>query len=173
MSRVGTLDGLQFARGRGEVSGAIGIADLPRLAAMGCDAATLAYCVRGGESGGGHPSLTIEIGGELRLVCQRCLGPFAFPLAARAELELAESEREIEPADDDVDRVLATKAMDVAALVEDEVILALPMVAVHERCEMDVARGEVGLARGATGRTAPFAALAGRRRRRGPGDSSP
>jgi len=166
MSRAGTLDGLQFARGRAEVSGAIGIADLPRLAAMGCDAATLAYTVRGGQSGGGHPSLTIEIDGELRLVCQRCLGPFAFPLAAGTELELAESEREIEAADDDVDRVLATKAMDIATLVEDEVILALPMAPMHERCGADVARG-------ATGRAAPFAALAGLRGRGEPGESSP
>jgi uncharacterized protein len=167
MSRVGTLDGLQFARGRGEMSGALGIADLPRLAAMGCDTATLAYCVRGGENGGGHPCLTIEIGGELRLVCQRCLGPLAFPVAAKSELELAQTEREIEAAADDVDRVLATKSMDVAALVEDEVILVLPMVPLHARCE-------IGVARGSAGKAAPFAALAGLRRGSGePGDSVP
>jgi uncharacterized protein len=167
MSCAGTLDGLQFARGRGEVSGAIGIEDLPRLAAMGCDEAMLAYSVRGGQSGGGHPSLTIEIRGELRLACQRCLGPLAFPMAAKTELELAPTQREIETADDDIDRVLATKAMDVAALVEDEVILALPMVPLHERCE-------TGVARGSAGKAAPFAALAGLPRSGGePGDSSP
>jgi uncharacterized protein len=139
MSRAGTLDGLQLARGHGEVSGAIGIADLPRLAAMGCDAAALAYSVRGGQSGGGHPSLTIEIGGELRLVCQRCLGPLAFPVAAKSELELAATPHDVEAAADDVDRVVASKSMDVAALVEDEVILALPMVPMHERCEATAA----------------------------------
>lgn len=135
MSRAGTIDGLQLARGRGSVAGAIGIADLPRLAAMGCDAATLAYNVRGGENGDGHPGLTIEISGEVRLVCQRCLGPLALPLAARSELRLAASAAEIDAAEDDVERVVATKAMDVAALVEDEVILALPMVPAHERCD--------------------------------------
>jgi len=160
MSRAGTIDGLHFARGRDRVSGAIGIDALPRLAAMGCDAATLAYSVRGGENGGGRLSLTIEIRGELRLVCQRCLGPLAFPLAARSELELAETESEIEAADDDVDRVLATKSMAVAALVEDETILALPMVPLHERCETSVARD-------ASAKAAPFAALAGLRRSNG------
>lgn len=135
MSRAGTIDGLQFARGRSGVAGAIGIEDLPRLAEMGCDAATLAYSVRGGESGDGHPSLTIEISGELRLLCQRCLGPLAFPLAARSELQLAGTQAEIDAAPDDVERVLATKSMDVAALVEDEVMLALPMVPVHARCD--------------------------------------
>jgi len=153
MSRAGTIDGLQFARGRDRVSGSIGIDALPRLAALGCDAATVAYRVRGGENGGGRLSLTIELGGELGLVCQRCLGPLVFPLAARSELALAETATEIEAAEDDVDRVLATKAMDVAALVEDEAILALPMVPLHERCE-------TGVAPDASAKAAPFAALA-------------
>jgi uncharacterized metal-binding protein YceD (DUF177 family) len=50
------------------------------------------------------------------------------------ELQLAESEREISEADDEIDRVLATRKMDVAWLVEDEVILGLPMAARHEEC---------------------------------------
>ena len=160
MSRAGTIDGLQFARGRDRVSGSIGIDALPRLAAMGCDAAALTYRVRGGENGGGRPSLTVEISGELRLVCQRCLGPLAFPLAVRSELELAETGGEIEAAEDDVDRVLATKAMDVAALVEDEAILALPMAPLHERCE-------TGVASGAAVKAGPFASLAALRRANG------
>jgi uncharacterized protein len=166
MSRAGTIDGLQLARGRDAVSGAVGIDDLPRLAAMGCDAATLAYVVRGGESGGGRPSLTIEISGSARLVCQRCLGPFEFELAAKTELELAETQAEIDAADDDVDRVLATKAMDVAALVEDEAILALPMVPLHERCA-------TGVAEGAAVKASPFAVLAGLRRTGGGSNGAP
>jgi uncharacterized protein len=166
MSRAGTIDGLQFARGRDAVSGSIGLDDLPRLAAMGCDAATLAYVVRGGEGRGGRPSLTIEISGSARLVCQRCLGPLEFELVAQTELELAEAQAEIDAADDDVDRVLATKAMDIAALVEDEAILALPMVPLHERCE-------TGVAEGAPTKASPFAALAGLRRTGGGPNGSP
>jgi uncharacterized protein len=164
MSRAGTIDGLQFARGRDRISGSIGIDALPRLAATGCDAATLAYRVRG-ENGGGRLSLTIEISGELRLVCQRCLGALAFPLAARSELELAETESEIEAAEDDIDRVLATKAMDVATLVEDEAILALPMAPLHGRCE-------TGVAPDAAVKAGPFAALAGLRRANGGSNGS-
>jgi uncharacterized protein len=160
MSRAGTIDGLQLARGRDRVAGAIDIGSLPRLAAMGCDAGALAYRVSGGENGAGRPSLTIELNGELRLVCQRCLEPFVFPLAARSELELAETESEIEVAEDDIDRVLATKAMDVAALVEDEAILALPMVPLHERCD-------TGLGPNVAAKAGPFASLAGLRKANG------
>jgi uncharacterized protein len=67
-------------------------------------------------------------------VCQRCLGPLQVPVEIDAELQLAESLREISEADDEVDRVLASRHMDVGQLVEDEVILALPMVPRHEEC---------------------------------------
>ena len=48
MSRAGTIDGPRFAMEREVVTGALAIADLPRLAEMGCDAAKLEYAVRGG-----------------------------------------------------------------------------------------------------------------------------
>jgi uncharacterized metal-binding protein YceD (DUF177 family) len=86
-----------------------------------------------------------------------------FPVELSVELELAASEREIVEADDDVDRVLATNAMDVASLVEDEVLLVLPMAPMHERCEPDA-----GLR--AADRGAPFAVLAGLRKGRGGDD---
>src|SRR5512145_2495185 len=119
MSRAGTIDGPQFARDRGTVSGTLGIEALPRLAESGCEAATIRYTVQGGANAEGHPCLAIEASGTLRLACQRCLGALEFPVELGVELELALSEREIDAAEDEVDRVLATRALDVAALVED------------------------------------------------------
>ncbi len=162
MSRAGTIDGPQFARDRGVASGALGIGALPRLAESGCRAADLRFRVSGGENAQGRSCLVVEAAGPASLVCQRCLGALEFGVDVRVELELAESEREIAAADDDVDRVLATRAMDVAALVEDEVLLALPMVPMHERCE-------TGAEARAAQRTGPFAALAGLRRGGGGG----
>jgi uncharacterized protein len=66
--------------------------------------------------------------------CQRCLDPIRVPIAIDAELQLAESAREIAEADDEIDRVLASRRMDIPGLVEDEVILALPMAPRHEEC---------------------------------------
>ena len=157
MSRAGTIDGPQLARDRGTVSGTLGIGALPRLAASGCEAATLRYRVRGAVNAAGRPCLAVEASGVALLACQRCLDPVEFPVELSVELELAASEREIVEADDDVDRVLATNAMDVALLVEDEVLLGLPMAPMHERCEPDVGQG-------AANRAAPFAALAGLRK---------
>jgi uncharacterized protein len=157
MSRAGTIDGPQLARDRGTVSGTLGIGALPRLAASGCEAATLRYRVRGAVNAAGRPCLAVDASGVALLACQRCLDPVEFPVELSVELELAASERAIVEADDDVDRVLATNAMDVAALVEDEVLLVLPMAPMHERCEPDAGQG-------AANRAAPFAALAGLRK---------
>jgi uncharacterized protein len=163
MSRAGTIDGPQFARDRGTVSGTLGIDALPRLAASGCEAATLRYRVGGGVNAAGRPCLAVEAEGVAVLACQRCLEAVELPLELSVELELAASEREIAEADDDVDRVLATNAMDVASLVEDEVLLVLPMAPMHERCEPDA--GER-----AANRAAPFAALAALRKGTGGDD---
>jgi uncharacterized protein len=130
---------------------------LRRLAESGCEAATIRYTVRGGANAEGHPCLAIEASGALRLACQRCLGALAFPVELSVELELAMSEREIAAAEDEVDRVLATRAMDVAALVEDEILLVLPMAPVHERCAPETGQRD-------SGRASPFDALAGLRK---------
>jgi uncharacterized protein len=135
MSRAGTIDGLQFARDRDVVTGKLDLPDLPRLAEMGCLSAEVSFSVRGGENGQGRACLEVSTSGALGLRCQRCLERFEFGVRSAIELELSSSEREIATADDGIDRVLAARAMDVAAMVEDELILALPIAPMHERCE--------------------------------------
>src|ERR1700675_3477060 len=119
MSQAGVIDGLQFARGALEQRGALGMEQLPRLAQMQCTTGGLDYVLRGGISGHGEPRLRVLVAGCVQVVCQRCLGMLSVPVAVDTELQLAGSMREIAEADDDIDRVLASKAMGVAELVED------------------------------------------------------
>ncbi len=142
MSQPGVIDGLQFARGAREASGVLGMEHLPRLAEAQGTTEGLAFRVRGGMTEEGKPCLRLSVSGDLRLVCQRCLGPLLLPLSIEVELELTESLREIEEARDETDRVLASRNMDVAQLVEDEVLLALPMVPRHDRCSPAVPSGQ-------------------------------
>src|SRR5262245_56065417 len=134
MSQAEVIDGLQFARAALERRGVVGMERLPRLAQSQCSTEGLEYCLRGGRAGNGKPCLWLSVRGSVELLCQRCLDPFQVPIAIDAELQLAESEREISEADDEIDRVLASRRMDVGGLVEDEVILALPMAPRHEEC---------------------------------------
>ena len=153
MSQPGLIDGLQFARGAETLKGTLDPSRLPRLAEMRCATKGLSYELRGRTDADGRGWLQVLANGTLTLECQRCLGPLTFPLALRSELLLAESERSIEMADDDIDRVLAGEAMDICQLIEDEVLLALPMAPRHEQCG--------GKRDGAdAGRSSPFAELA-------------
>ena len=151
----GVIDGFEFARAGATLAGTLGIADLPRVAELGCSVADIRYTVRGGATEQGKAALSIEAAGRVELACQRCLEPVEVPVDVRAELELAETQQAIDGADDDVDRVQASRSMAVDALVEDEVILALPMVPKHAQC---AARAENEDSGGE--RASPFAALA-------------
>lgn len=131
-----TIDGLRFCRNRGSLAGAVEPARLSRLAGAGCRVRELRYQIEGGESDRGEPTLSLSIEGVFDLTCQRCLEDMQWMLSANVELGLARSIEEIEGAEDDLDRIVAGKSMSVEGLVEDEVILAVPMIPRHESCAL-------------------------------------
>lgn len=69
-------------------------------------------------------------------ICQRCLQPVALPLEVRRSLQFVADETLAAELDaDSEDDVLALeRALDLHALVEDELLLALPMVPRHDAC---------------------------------------
>ena len=134
MSQAEVIDNLHFARAALEQRGVLRMERLQRLARMQGSTQGLEYHLCGGRASNGKPCLRFSVRGSVQLLCQRCLDPLPVPIAIDAELQLAENLREILEADDEIDRVLASRRMDVGQLVEDEVILALPMVPRHETC---------------------------------------
>lgn len=153
MSQPAAIDGLAFARGATVLEGQLGLESLPRLAQSGCSGASVDFVLEGEINERGKPGLKLAVDGSVRLECQRCLDDLDLPLHLQAQLEFAASDAEIAAADDDIERVVAGREMSVAALVEDEVLLALPMVPKHERCN---AAAELG----AKARASAFQALA-------------
>ncbi len=152
-------DGVQFARDRKIIAGSIASGRLSRIEAMGGSASALDYSIKGFVNVLGHPSLRVRVEGRVVMACQRCLEPVELVIAVDSNLEMREALDEIEDANDDVDRVLAGKSMDAATLVEDEVLLELPMVARHDACE------SINDDPSGAKRASPFAALADRQHR--------
>lgn len=134
MSQAEVIDGLHFARAALQKRGNVGMEQLLRLAQMRCSTRGLEYHLSGGTANNGKPCLRISVRGDVQLECQRCLDPLLVPVVVDTELQFAGSLGEISEADDEIDRVLASRHMDVGRLVEDEVILALPMVPRHAAC---------------------------------------
>jgi uncharacterized protein len=134
MLQLAAIDGPAFARSAATLQGRLGLESLPRLAQSGCLASVLDFVLKGEINERGRPGLRLVVDGSVRLQCQRCLDNLDLPLHLVAELQFAASEAEIAAADDDVEWILAGREMSVTALVEEEVLLALPMVPKHERC---------------------------------------
>lgn len=104
----------------------------------------------------GESLLRLAASGILPLACQRCLESVPFDLDVDSLLELVPegaemSQEELE--DDTRDFLPVVRDLDVAELVEDEILLALPVAPRHERCGLPGA-AEAGE------RGNPFAALA-------------
>ena len=157
MLQAAAIDGLALARNAAVLEGRLGMESLPRLAQSGCTAAVLDFVLTGEINERGKSGLKLAVDGSVRLECQRCLGSLDFPVHLEAQLEFASSEAEITAADDDIERVVAGREMSVAALVEDEVLLVLPMVPKHEQCS-----AAAGL--GADAKPSAFQALAALRK---------
>ena len=157
-SLVGTvIDCLEFARSGGVLVRSVGLDQLPRLAELlTTTAGLLSVRLEGWRDGQGKSWLQLDIAGEPVLCCQRCLGGVKFALDIRSRLQLmapGEDWPDDDLVDDSADAIAAEKALAVLPLVEDEVLLALPIAPRHEQCESPSAdAGEHG--------SSPFAALA-------------
>lgn len=151
------LDCLEFARNGGVLERSIGLDELPRLADVLCTTAGfMSVRLEGSRDDAGKSWLQVDIVGEPILWCQRCLGGVKFPLAISSRLQLiapGEEWPDDDLVDDSADAIEAEKALAVLSLIEDEVLLALPIAPRHEQCESPLATAsEHG--------TSPFAALA-------------
>ena len=70
---------------------------------------------------------------ELSLTCQRCMQPVKYPLDIEISLGLITDESQADKLPEDVEPLLVEEdSMSLPAILEDEILLALPLVAMHE-----------------------------------------
>jgi uncharacterized protein len=95
--------------------------------------------------------------------CQRCLQPVLLPLAVDRAFRFVPTEDEAAAldADSDDDVLVVSTRFDLRALVEDELLLALPLVPKHDQCPVVWQPQEPAT----PAAEHPFAALAALRRR--------
>jgi len=77
---------------------------------------------------------------SLPQICQRCLEPVDVAVQLEREFRFVESEAVAETQDDDCeeDLLVTSREFDLAALIEDEVLLAMPLVPRHDTCPVNV-----------------------------------
>ncbi len=144
------FDLFEFARTAQSGAGEIALSDLPRIVneladevsetarKSGANVVWTAQGERREVSGGRselHLHLTIRT--TLWLECQRCLTPYEQPLEVSANYLVVASEEEADAVpleDDEYDPIVGSKQFDLYDLIEEEILLSLPLVPKHEVC---------------------------------------
>lgn len=166
------LDVRAFAEADGRLEIETPLSHLPRLrdeanasaATLGNVRWTAAAEMRPGAGGTPAPWLRLTAQTRLPLTCQRCLGPVDTPLDVDRWFRFVADEAAAEAEDDDVEEdLLALEPRpSLFDVLEDELLMALPLVPLHPVCPVDVVlkAGDSGADEEATPpRKNPFAAL--------------
>lgn len=128
------LDSMRFARAGDRLDGEVPVAKLERLSgSVVSDEGSVKYVFQGGIEFG-RPVLRLEIDAAVVLRCEYCLEPYLQPLRIEQVLPLAKDEAQLERWEQDdplLDALVAEPALDVLTLVEDEILLSLPVAPRH------------------------------------------
>ena len=165
MSDQLVIDTLHFVRNSGLLQGSIPLVNLERLCSyLVSTSGELTYLVAGQFDEYDRPMLRLSINGSVDLNCQRCLEKMGYSLNLETELLLARNEDELSRYDEDifVDAIQASNELDVLTLIEDEIILSLPISPRHQdvKCHLSI----VTEAHMAATREHPFTVLASLKR---------
>ncbi|MGC8806790.1 MAG: YceD family protein [Thiomonas sp.] len=131
-----------FARTDGELHGAVALSALSRLRdLLASDAgAPVQWTLRGfqRQRAGMRPQamVALRVHAELGLICQRCLQEMTQEIDDAAEFRLVidEPPLTLEELEAEDEALPAENPIDVLELIEDQLILALPLVPMHAAC---------------------------------------
>lgn len=167
-----SLDILAFARSNGSLAGTDPLARHGRLVediTGSPDGRTVTWKAAGEwrqkTGSAGEPWLHLSGETSLPMTCQRCLTPVDVPVAFETDFRFVADESTAEAEDDESDEDLLVLRRDfpLDELIEDELLLALPPVPLHEVCPvaLPAAVEDAGFAAAEEERAHPFAILAG------------
>jgi uncharacterized protein len=158
------LDAVKLFARNGTIKAALPLTRLQRLtAALSDSSAVVAVDLQFGLDAEGRGLLHGTLDVPVTVVCQRCLQQMPLQLHSRLALLVVEDEAELQELEVEDDAVaLCEGQLDLPALIEDELILSLPLVPLHDdtNCNAVLAAfKEAGS--GKEARPNPFAILAG------------
>jgi uncharacterized protein len=156
------IDSLDFAKKGREISGEVPVAELPRLQdILENRQGMLCYDIRGGVDNQGNHYVDVDVTGNCQVRCQRCLEGMDYPVQLDTRLMLRDQasldSEELHPdQEEESDSILADAHLDVLSLLEEEILLSLPIAPRHEQGACQAAGRENRYQE----ESRPFAALA-------------
>jgi len=141
-----TINSLEFAQKSYEIRGTIAPRDLERLQdVLYSDRGRLEYHLQGAVNAAGKPGILLAVQGELELMCQRCMGALRHVVDTKVHLVVVSDESAMPMPNeehDDEDYLVDNPRQNVVMLVEDEILLGVPMAPLHETAECGVDAAE-------------------------------
>lgn len=133
------IDPRKFAQQGVELTGKITVSDLPRVMDIATgDKGEIMVELSFTVDSEGHKVIEGKASGSVELPCQRCLDNMAFAVEAKVHLGVVWSEDQAKSLPKYLDPVIHGEGhIDLYDLIEEELLLALPMVAYHEHACID------------------------------------
>jgi uncharacterized protein len=135
MSEQALIDGLKFAENGQQLAGEVAVGAMPRLQDSVFEpTGRVLYRLTGMTDRRRRPIIEVMVHGTIPLVCQRCLGRLDYALERRSRLVLVANADELPDVAQeapDTETMPAPEVGNVADLVEQEVLLGLPLAPVH------------------------------------------
>ena len=128
---------------RKNLTGVISQSRMPRLQELLCDnkdeAAEVNATLNFDRTEMGLPCITGEIEAQLDLSCQRCLSKLDYKVVSEVRIILVQTDEQAERAQGEgFDTYLVEdERLFLQDFIEDELLLALPLSAMHEACDAD------------------------------------
>lgn len=135
------LDVFDIARTRKTVGGVIALGDMPELArsVLALRGEGISFRVTGIGEIEDLPAAELEIHGTAVMSCARCSEPVEVPVDSVLKFRFTQTEAQadaipVEKDGEDVDVIVGSKSLSAAAWVQEEALLTLPAMPLHESC---------------------------------------
>lgn len=131
------VNAYDLARDRRTIEGEARLSDMSRLKEMILPTeGTVTYRISGMTAKKGWPGAVVELAAVVPLVCNRCTKPLDYKIEKEVVFRFARTEEEADAIpieeDEDVEVIVGSEKLNIMDWIEEEIILSLPLVPVHE-----------------------------------------
>lgn len=129
------IDSARFCKEAQQLTGILFPADLPRLAAEVLPGAD--FKVEWQAKGESPDLLMLSLQSKVHMKCQRCLNPMQESVDVSYRFQFVKDEMAAQAYDeesDEMDALVHSRQFDLQELIEDEMLMTLPLVSLHEVC---------------------------------------
>jgi len=133
------IDNIAFAKSHEKLHGDLTLNDCSRLAELLSEQRgnsesvqdQIHFQLEGHINSARQPQLLLAIQADLTVTCQRCLEPMPLTIDLEYKYLISNVESDDLDENDDIDLQEPNANMDLVALIEDEIIMALPIAPTH------------------------------------------